>query len=57
MLALNQKNAAATLGISVPHFVKHVRPDLRPVYIGGAQRYRVTELQEWLDRNAVDLTP
>jgi hypothetical protein len=51
-LALNQKNAAAALDISVPHFRAHVRPYLKAVYIGGATRYRVTELQAWLDREA-----
>lgn len=51
-LAYNQKNAAAALGVSVPTFREHVRPGLKPVYIAGATRYRVTDLQAWLDRNA-----
>ena len=51
-LALNQKDAAAALGISVPHFRDHVRPDLKAVYIDDVVRYRVTELQDWLDRHA-----
>ena len=51
-LAYNQKDAAAALSISVPHFRDHVRPDLKAVYIAGATRYRVTELQGWLDKQA-----
>jgi hypothetical protein len=52
-LALNQKEAAAALGYGVDHFKVHVRPDLKAVYTGDAIRYPVTELQRWLDRNAV----
>jgi predicted DNA-binding protein (UPF0251 family) len=51
-LALNQKDAAASLGVSVNVFKEHVRPALKPVFINGLLRYRVTELQDWLDRNA-----
>jgi len=51
-LALNQQDAAAALDMGVDHFDAHVRPYLRPVYIGGARRYRVTELQDWLDKEA-----
>ena len=52
VLAVNQKDAAAALSISVNTFKEHVRPQLEAVYIGGAVRYRVAELQRWLDRNA-----
>jgi predicted DNA-binding protein (UPF0251 family) len=48
-LALSQKDAAAALGISVNHFKKHVRPALNPVYIAGSTRYKVAELQQYLD--------
>jgi hypothetical protein len=51
--ALNQKNAAAWLDISVPHFVNHVRPEVQKVYIGGATRYPVTGLQAWLDKHSL----
>lgn len=54
-LAYSQKDAAAALGISVPTFRKHVRPDLKAVYIAGATRYPRTELQRWLDANATSL--
>lgn len=51
-LALNQKDAAAALGVSVDVFREHVRPYLKTVYISGMRRYAVSELQKWLDRNA-----
>ncbi len=51
-LALNQKESAAALGVSVPHFVKHIRPYLRAVYLGGAMRYPVMEIQRFLDKEA-----
>ena len=44
-LALSQKNAAAALGINVDRFKRHVRPHLSPLYIGGATRYRTSELE------------
>lgn len=52
-LALNQKDAAAALGLSVNHFKEHVRPKIKAVYVGDAVRYPVTELQRWLDANAL----
>lgn len=51
-LAYNQKDAAAALGISVPTFREHVRPYLQPVYIAGAVRYPVRELERFLEREA-----
>ncbi len=47
-LALNRKNAAASLDIGVDHFDKFVRPELKAVYIAGARRWRVVDLEEWL---------
>jgi hypothetical protein len=49
-LALNRKNAAAALDIGVDHFDAHVRPELRAVYIAGARRWRVCDLEAWLAR-------
>lgn len=48
-VCLNQAEAAAALGISVNHFKTHVRPHLKATYIGGARRWRVTELQAYAD--------
>lgn len=50
-LAVNQKRASELLGISVNHFKAHVRPELDAVYIGDAVRYKVADLQAWLNRN------
>ena len=47
-LALSQKDAAAALGISVNTFKKHVRPELQAIYIAGAVRYSVAELQKYM---------
>lgn len=49
-LAVNQKTAAGLLGISVNHFKQHVRPNLPVAYIGAERRFRVADLQAWLDR-------
>jgi hypothetical protein len=46
------EDAAAALGISVPTFREHVRPELKAVYIAGATRYRVVDLEAWLAREA-----
>jgi hypothetical protein len=48
-LALSQKQAAEALGISVNAFKQHVRPHLQPAYYAGVTRYRVAELQKYLD--------
>jgi hypothetical protein len=51
-LALSQKNAAAALGIGVDRFKRHVRPRLSPLYIGGATRYRTSELEAYAEQAA-----
>lgn len=52
-LALRRAEAAAALGLSVEGFDEHVRPHLRANYIGGVTVYATSELQRWLDREAV----
>lgn len=52
-LAYNQKTAAAQLSMSVDTFVKSVRPYVGRVYIGRRALYPATELQAWLDREAM----
>jgi hypothetical protein len=51
-LAYSRKHAAAALDIGVDHFDAHVRPQLKETHIGGATRYRVTELQRYLDESS-----
>ena len=47
-LALNQKEAAESLGMSVDHFERHVKSDLPVVYSGALRLYPIAELQRWL---------
>jgi predicted DNA-binding protein (UPF0251 family) len=51
-LACSQAEAAAALGISVPTFRRHVRPDVTPSRIGGRTVYSLGELRRYLDRQA-----
>lgn len=54
-LALNQKDAAAALGISVNTFKKQVRPYVRSVTIGRTLLFPQKDLEQWLDRQARSL--
>ena len=45
--------AAAALGVSVDHFDRHVRHDLRLVRSGRLVLVPVRELERWAERNAV----
>lgn len=49
-LAYSQKDAATQLGISASHFVRHVRPDLKPVFISGRIVFKHADLARWLER-------
>jgi hypothetical protein len=51
-LALNQREAAASLGMSVTTFKVRVRPYVRYVTLGRSMHFPVSELQKWLDRKA-----
>jgi excisionase family DNA binding protein len=51
---LNQQDAAALLGISVDTFSEHVAPELRRVRCGRLWLYPVRELEQWVERNAVE---
>ena len=51
-LALNIKEACASLGISWDVWREHVEPSVRLVRIGARKLVPVTELQRWLDENA-----
>lgn len=55
-LALNQRDAAAALGVSVDAFAEHIAPTLRRVKCGRLWLYPVKELIVWLERNAVQWT-
>jgi hypothetical protein len=52
-VALNQREAAAALGVSVSHFERHVKAQLPVVYSGALKLYPVSGLQLWLDAEAL----
>lgn len=52
-LALQRKEAAAALSVSVDTFDRHVRPHVRCVYFGDVRLWPVSELQRWLDHHAM----
>jgi hypothetical protein len=52
-LAFNQQEAAESLGVSVDHFERHVKPDLEYVPVGARRLYAVRELQSFLERHAL----
>ncbi len=47
-LALSRSDAAASLGMSLRHFQRHVQPHVRCIYSGQLRLYPVTELERWL---------
>jgi hypothetical protein len=51
-LALRRAEAAAALGLSVDTFDRHVRPQLRVLYVGDLRLWPVEELTRWLRENA-----
>jgi predicted DNA-binding transcriptional regulator AlpA len=52
-LALQRKEAAAALGVAVDTFDRHIRPDLRCVYVGGVRLWPVAEIERWLAARAI----
>jgi hypothetical protein len=51
-LAFNQAEAAQALGISVDHFVRHVKPDLAVVCSGSLRLYPREVLERWLEEHS-----
>lgn len=51
-LALQRTEAAESLGMSVEHFDRHVKPYLPVVYSGSLRLYPVAGLQKWVDDQA-----
>lgn len=47
-LALSRRDAAASLGMSLRHFQRHVQPYVRCVYSGQLRLFPVRELERWL---------
>jgi hypothetical protein len=51
-LALAREEAAASLGMSLDSFERHVQPTLRLVRLGRMRLVPVRELERWLGENA-----
>ena len=52
-LALQRKEAAAALSLSVDSFDRHVRAQLRCVYVGDVRLWPVAEIERWLAEHAI----
>lgn len=50
-LALSRSEAAASLGMSLRHFQRHVQPHVRCVYSGQLRLYPVGELERWVSEH------
>jgi hypothetical protein len=50
-LALQRREAAASLNVGVDTFDRHIRPHLKVVYVGDLRLWPTAELQRWLDDN------
>lgn len=51
-LALTREEAAASVGMSLDSFERHVQPTLRLVRLGRMRLVPVGELERWLAENA-----
>lgn len=51
-LALSREEAAASVGMSLDSFERHVQPTLRLVRLGRMRLVPLSELQRWLEDNA-----
>jgi len=51
-LALTREEAAASLGMSLDSFERHVQPTIRLVRLGRLRLVPVSEMARWLDDHA-----
>lgn len=51
-VALTRSEAAVALGVSVDHFDRHIRPQLRAVQSGKLRLWPVRELEKWAESAA-----
>jgi hypothetical protein len=51
-LLLSKREAAASLGMSIRHFERHVQPRLRCVRCGQLTLYHVRDLERWAEDEA-----
>jgi hypothetical protein len=54
-VALSREEAAASLGISLDSFERHVQPELRMIRRGKLRLVPVLELEQWASRQAEGL--
>jgi hypothetical protein len=52
-VALTMDEAAASLGVSLAHFRRHVLPELRVVRSGSVRVVSVDELRKFVERESV----
>jgi hypothetical protein len=51
-VTLTREEAAASLGVSLAHFKRHVQPHLRTIRSGSCRLFLVGELERWARENA-----
>ena len=51
---LTRREAAASLGMSLSHFQRHVQPYLPCVYSGQLRLYRPEDLERWSEKAACE---
>jgi excisionase family DNA binding protein len=56
-VALSREEAAASMGMSVDHFERHVQPTIRMVRVGRKVIVPVDELRRWLADRAERVLP
>jgi hypothetical protein len=49
---LTLEEAAASIGVSLSHFRRHVLPDLRVIYSGNVRLVSLVELAQWAEKQA-----
>lgn len=49
---LTLEEAAASIGVSLSHFRRHVLPDLRVIYSGNVRLVSLVELAHWAEKQA-----
>jgi hypothetical protein len=50
--ALTLEEAAASLGVSLSHFRRHILPELRVIYSGNVRLVPLADLAQWADKQA-----
>jgi excisionase family DNA binding protein len=51
-VALTREEAAAAIGVSLPHFQRHVQPHLRLIRTGSCRLVPIAELERWATESA-----